>query len=558
MKKYILIICILSLTQVFAQLGSGKYTAKNLESVNTENSDFGPSFLGADKLVYTSPRRGFNIIRDVWEPNGQRFLDLYVGSIREGGEITDKKRLQGEVNTKYHEGNAVFSKDGKTVYFTRNNYYQKKLGINNAGETNLAMFKAMVNNEGEWINIIPMPFNNVEYSVGHPALSEDGKTLYFASDMPGSLGETDIYKVEVNESGFGNPVNLGPKVNSSSKDWFPFVDGEVLYFTSDRSGGKGGSDIYASKLTGFSTEPVLLNEPINTSANDFAFIIDKESRKGYFSSNREGGKGDDDIYSFVEEETVEFKCKQLIVGEVIDKNSGDFIADADVVLKDKDNKVLETVKTDKKGNFSVEVYCETEYQLEGKKTEYTPQVKDFTTSSVGDEELKMRILLGKGEIDFIVDANGNKVPRNSQDEVEDIKPEGLPDVLPEEIVRLRPGAYAVNIDPIYFDLNSSYLSKQAKRELDKVVDLMKKNPKMVIESGSHTDSQGIEGYNLWLSGRRANSTVDYIIKRGIDPSRITGKGYGETQLLNGCDDNTECTDAQHAINRRTEFLIIRM
>ncbi len=551
MKKYIIAVLLLSAGLFYAQDGAGKYSIKNLD-INTSNSDFGTSLRGENKLVFTSPRTGFNIIKDVWKQNGQRYLDLYEGTINENGDVLDKERLKGEVNSRYHEGNAVFTKDGKTVYFTRDNYYNKRLGVDNQGWTNLAMFKAMVNNKGEWINVIPMPFNNVEYSVGHPALSDDEKTLYFTSDMPGSLGETDIFKVEVNQSGFGNPVNLGPKINSTAKDWFPFVDGNVLYFASDRWGGKGGSDVYAAKLEGFVTEPVNLNEPINSASDDYAFIINSETRKGYFSSNREGGKGDDDIYSFIEEEPVTFKCHQTVMGEVRDKNTTELLAGAEVVLNDKDGNLLKTFVVQDDGIFSFEIDCETEYKLEGKKVGYTPQSKTFTTSNEADKELKMLILLGTGDIDFLADG------RTTEDEKEDIKPEGLPDVLPDEIVRARAGTYIVNIDPIYFELNSSYLTKQAKIELQKVVDLMNKYPKMVIESASHTDSRGIEGYNLWLSDRRAKSTVNYIIDRGIDPSRITGKGYGETQLINQCTDGVECTEAQHEKNRRTEFVIIRM
>ena len=551
MKKYIVAVLLFSAGFFYAQDGAGKYSIKNLD-INTQNSDFGTSLRGEGKLVFTSPRTGFNIIKDVWKQNGQRYLDLYEGTINENGDVLDKERLKGEVNSRYHEGNAVFTKDGKTVYFTRDNYYNKRLGVDNQGWTNLAMFKAMVNNKGEWINIIPMPFNNVEYSVGHPALSDDEKTLYFTSDMPGTIGETDIFKVDVNQSGFGNPVNLGPKINSTAKDWFPYVDGNVLYFASDRWGGKGGSDVYAAKLEGFVTEPVGLSEPINSASDDYAFIINSETRKGYFSSNREGGKGDDDIYSLIEEEPVTFKCHQTVMGEVRDKNTTELLPGAEVVLNDKDGNVLNTFVVQEDGMFEFEINCETEYKLEGKKVGYTPQSKTFTTSNEADKELKMLILLGTGDIDFLADG------RTTEDEKEDIKPEGLPDVLPDEIVRARAGTYIVNIDPIYFELNSSYLTKQAKIELQKVVDLMTKYPKMVIESASHTDSRGIEGYNLWLSDRRAKSTVNYIIDRGINPSRITGKGYGETQLINQCTDNVECTEAQHEKNRRTEFVIIRM
>ena len=554
MKRYFLTLCVFSVLLLSAQTeGSGKYSdVKSLE-INTVNSDFGPSYLGESQLVFASPKKGFRIIRDVWEQNGQRFLELYTGTINsESGEISDQQKLKGEVNSRYHEAQVVFTKDGKTVYFTRDNYYNKILGIANNGYTNLALFKATVNNEGEWINIIPMPFNNVEYSVGHPALSDDGKTLYFASDMPGTLGETDIFKVDVNQSGFGNPTNLGKKVNSTAKDWFPFVDGEVLYFTSDRTGGKGGSDVYASKLVGFTPEPILLNEPINSANDDFAFIINSQTRKGYFSSNREGGKGDDDMYSFLEEAPIEFKCKQLITGEVRDKNTTDLLPGTEVVLSDKDGNVLETQIVKEDAVFSFEVLCETEYKLEGKKINYTPQAKGFTTDNEADKENKLLILLGTGDIDFVTDGN------RTGEEQQDIKPEGLPDVLPDEIVRLRAGTYAVNIDPIYFDFNSSYLNKQARTELQKVVDLMNQYPKMIIESASHTDSRGPDGYNGWLSDRRAKSTVNYIIERGIDPVRITGKGYGSTQLINQCERGVSCTEAQHAANRRTEFVIIKM
>jgi outer membrane protein OmpA-like peptidoglycan-associated protein len=408
--------------------------------------------------------------------------------------------------------------------------------------TNLAMFKATVNNQGEWVNVIPMPFNNVSYSVGHPALSADERTLYFVSDMPGSIGQTDIFKVEVNESGYGNPENLGPQINSTAKEFSPFIDNDVLYFSSDRSGGYGKMDVYAAKIEGFTSSPQLLNEPINSVADDISFVIDQESRKGYFASNRGGGIGDDDIYAFIEEEGITFKCQQLITGEVRDKNTAEIIQGANIVLRDSLQNEKQNIIVNVDGTFSIPVECETNYILEGSKAGYTSQSKAFTTNNESDKVTKLLILLGTGDI--LV-----------QDEV---KPEGLPEVLPEEIVKIRPSTYAVNIEPIYFELNSSYLTKEAQRELDKVVELMNRYPDMIIESGSHTDSRGIDGYNIWLSDRRAKSTVNYIISKGIDPTRITGKGYGETQLINECSDGVSCTEAQHAMNRRTEFVIIKM
>ncbi|MCP4884775.1 MAG: OmpA family protein [Flavobacteriales bacterium] len=549
MKNYILALLLFSLGVSYAQTeGAGKYSI-NLLTVNSKNSDFGTAFFGEDKLVYASPKKGITLVNDVWVDNNQRFLELYVGDILPNGDLENVTLMKGEVNTRYHEADVVFTRDLKTVYFTRNNFYNKKLSRSEKEMANLAMFKASINEKGEWVNIIPMPFNNVEYSVGHPALSPDEKTLYFVSDMPGGYGQTDIFKVAINQSGFGNPENLGWKINSSAKEFSPFVDGEVLYFSSDKDGGMGGFDVYATRLVDYTPEPILLNKPINSSADDVTFIINSKTRKGYVSSNRSGGVGDDDLYSFIEEEPVIFKCRQLITGEVRDQNTTEIIRGAVVAIKDADGNVVEEVVVDEEGMFELPAYCDTSYKLEGSKEGYTTQSKSLTTSMEADKKLKLLILLGTGEI--------LEQMEPVLAVVED-KPEGMPEVLPEEIVKVRPSTYVVNIEPIYFELNSSYLNKEAMKELDKVVDLMSKYPEMIIESGSHTDSRGIIGYNTWLSTRRASSTVNYILEKGVDASRITGKGYGESQLINGCADGVDCTEAQHAMNRRTEFVIIKM
>jgi outer membrane protein OmpA-like peptidoglycan-associated protein len=540
MKKLTIYLLLLFVGVVSAQTVSGEYSIKNIDQ-NTKNSDFGATFYGDKMIVFASPKKGVSIVNEVWEENGQRFLELFSASITDNGEIYNVQSLKGDVNTKYHEADATFSKNGKTVYFTRNNYYNKKLAKDKNQWNNLAMFKATVNENGEWVNIIPMPFNNVSYSVGHPALSSDERTLYFISDMPGSLGKTDIYKVSIEEGGYGEPVNLGDKINSSAKEFSPCIDGDVIYFSSDRSGGLGKLDVYASKTDGSVFEPTLLSEPINSNADDFAFVINPNNRTGFFSSNRSGGKGDDDIYSFIETKPVEFKCSQKITGTVRDKNTNEILNDASIVLKDAEGNILENTTVNQDGTFELNIQCETSYILVGEKSGYNPQSKSFTSSNEAGKITSLTVLLGTGEI------------------VEnELKPEGLPEDLPEEIVKVRPSTYVVNIEPIYFELNSSFLTKEAKQELDKVVDLMERYPNMIIESGSHTDSRGIEGYNIWLSDRRAKSTVSYIVNKGIDPTRITGKGYGESQLINQCSDGVKCSEAEHAKNRRTEFVIIKM
>ncbi len=254
------------------------------------------------------------------------------------------------------------------------------------------------------------------------------------------------------------------------------------------------------------------------------------------------------------ETLVKVECNQIVKGEVRDKNTDDLLPDAEVILSDKDGHVLETQIVKEDATFSFKVKCETAYKLEGRRVDFTAESKDFTTSDEADKELKLIISLGKGNIDFITT---DTIVKKETAKLEDIKPEEIVDVLPDE-VKVTRDKYVPNIDPIYFDYESSYLNKKAKIGLQKIVDLMNQYPKIIIESASHTDSNGPDSYNTWMANRRVKRTVDYIIKKGIDASRITGRGYGATQLINHCSKNVECTDKEQAMNRRTEFVIIRI
>ena len=278
------------------------YTIKNIK-VNNRLSNFGTTFYGENKVVYASPKKKSFIIRNVWEGNNQPFLDLFVGDIAEDGELINVKKFSDKLNTRYHEADVAFTKDKKTVYFSRNNYYDKKLTRDSTGTGLIQLYRAKIDENGAWVNVEPMPFNNDEYQTGHPTLSADEKTLYFISDMPGGFGREDVYKASIAKDGtLGEPVNMGAKINTAEREMFASISGnDELYFSSDgRDDGLGALDIYVSKIseTGDITEPLNLGAPINSDQDDFAFILNYESRRGYFSSNRDGGKGDDDIYSF--------------------------------------------------------------------------------------------------------------------------------------------------------------------------------------------------------------------------------------------------------------------
>ncbi len=275
---------------------SEKFIVNRL-SINSKYSDYAPSFFEGE-LVFASSRNANSFSKIVHELNNQPFLDLYT-TVR-ASDQRSIGRLKGEINSKFHESSATFSKDGKTVYFTRNNYSKRKSKTNQEGTILLKLYKASYDN-GKWRNIEELPFNSDEYSIAHPALSKDGKHLYFASDMPGSFGKSDLYVVEINEDGsFKTPRNLGDQINTSGRETFPYIsDKGKLFFASDGHDGLGGLDVFMILPDRNGVAGVYnLGEPINSTKDDFTFIINEENKIGYFASNRKGGRGDDDIYGF--------------------------------------------------------------------------------------------------------------------------------------------------------------------------------------------------------------------------------------------------------------------
>ena len=296
---------------------AAEYSIKSIDA-NTKYSDFGSTFMG-DKIVFSSTRKKPGINKRVWRGNNQPFLDLYKGDLLSNGEIDNVVPFSEKVNTKYHDAFVSFSSNLKEVYFTSNDKVNRKIK-----SKSVKIFKATVSQKGEWTNFKNLPFNSDGYDAGHPFINKDGSRIYFVSNMQGTLGDKDIFYVEIKKGYYGAPVNLGPTINSPYKEYTPFIDGDLIYFSSDRKGGKGGLDIYVTKLDGSLPEPINLGSTINSKADDFSFIINSEKLQGYFSSNREGGKGDDDIYTFVQKTTIVI-CDQSVSGVVKDKVTG-FVA----------------------------------------------------------------------------------------------------------------------------------------------------------------------------------------------------------------------------------------
>ncbi|KAA1242429.1 OmpA family protein [Aquimarina sp. RZ0] len=514
----------------FIEMQSGRFKLRRLY-VNSEFSDYAPSFNHQGQMVFASSRRGGNsMIKTVHEWNEMPFLDLYISDILGDRKVlTTPKKIKGSINTRFHESSTSFSKDGQTVYFTRNNFTKKKLRSNTAGTILLKLYRATLNGE-KWTNVEEVPFNSEEYSVAHPALTADGRKLYFASDMPGSKGQSDLYVVDVYEDGsYGEPRNLGDRINTEGRETFPYIsDSGKLYFASDGHVGLGGLDIFIAvpENRGFSI-PYNVGKPINSSEDDFTFVLDEDTKIGYFSSNRYGGKGNDDIYSFEQTEDLITTCKQYVGGIVTDAYTRRLLPYADVVLLDANNQELDRTTTDAGGNYKFDVSCETSYIVRGSSTEYSPTEAPLLTNSALEYTHQLPLQLGKG---------------------------GLSGQL------VRPGddlGKILNLQIIYFDLDKSYIRPDAEIELQKIIAVMKEYPQMKIDVRSHTDSRASDDYNMYLSERRARSTIKYIIEKGgIERSRISGRGYGETSLINNCDNTAECSESEHQENRRSEFILL--
>lgn len=493
----------------------GKYTLNTI-TINSEYSDFSPSFFN-DQIVFTSARKKGAIYGKVHSWTNQNFTDLYVATRSADGSFSSVENFSKDLNTKFNESSPVFTKDGKTMYFTRNNFNNGKKGKDGEKTMLLKIYKSSLV-DGKWANITELPFNSDNYQVAHPALSPDEKTLYFASDMPGGLGGSDLYKVSIKEEGtYDNPENLGTTINTSARESFPFVGHDnTLYFASDGHLGLGGLDVFKTKLSnGSYSKPLNLGKPINSEMDDFGFIVNDKT--GYLSSNREGGSGFDDIYSF----TI---CFQRIDGAILDYTTNEVLPNAKVELYDEQMKKLSEVIADDKGHYSFTAYCNHNYTIRASKEEYESNEKMVTTAKEA----------GKTKVDNAL--NRTVFPINEGTDL----------------------AKIFDISLIYFDLDKWNIRPDAAKDLQKIIEVMQQYPNMTVDIRSHTDSRQTHKYNLLLSDRRAKSTLEFMVKNGIDRKRLTAKGYGETQLVNGCSDGVPCSEEDHQKNRRSEFIIVKM
>ncbi|TCO30715.1 outer membrane protein OmpA-like peptidoglycan-associated protein [Pedobacter psychrotolerans] len=500
----------------------------NEKKLNTAQSDWG-AHLYQNSVVFASDRGGViedkqNVHRpflkfdgskkpdrNIYGWTGNRYLRLFI----EDKNKDSVSVLPVNAGTEYHIGPASFTADGNEMYFTLTKIPKKpKYGKDGIATLNLEIYSCKKDSTGKWTVPTPFKYNNAEaYSNGDPFISADGNSLYFVSSMPNGMGGTDIYVSRKTKAGdWDTPENL-KGLNTEGNERTPVLDQQGnFFFSSDGRIGMGGLDIFTAKiLNGKNAEPVNLHYPINSSQDDFAYIKSND-QTGYLSSNRTDGIGSDDIYSFVPKQVIAL----WLVGKVMDRNSKKPLAHAIVTLKKINGQVLK-VETDETGDFKFNLDQASDYNLTGDKTGYRGDASSLTTHNLN------------------------------------VSAEIRRDLYLEQIIIDKP----IRIENIYYDFDKSNIRPDAAIELDKLVKIMHDNPTIWIELGSHTDSRGNDQYNQWLSQSRANSAVQYIIDRGINKNRITAKGYGESMLLNQCSNGVKCSEADHQLNRRTEFKITK-
>lgn len=584
---------------------------------NSEFDDFSAMTFLNDKIVFTSTRTKSTWItrRHGW--TGNNYCHMYLTEKNTLGEYSKPAIFIEEFASKFNDGPFTSTKDGQTIFFTRNGASKKEKSID--GSQKLKIFQANIIKD-DLQSLMSMKFNSNEYNCAHPAISADGNTLYFSSDMGGGQGGMDIWYCKKDPSGaWGSPINMGDKVNTKGTEIFPSItEDNFLYFASNGHEGLGGLDIYESKIRDDKAGKAYnMGKPVNSEHDDFAYNLNADGKKGFLSSNRRTGGMNDDIYHVdVLRKVIRGKTVNFIVK---DKDTQEPMPLVKIKLN------ADSFMTDDKGAFQTVIEEDINYKLVTSKEKYFEIVDSISTKSSPEEDeftktidlekdpnltllagiydaktgdgiegvkIKIKDLAASSDFELLkTEKNGEyRMPLKGKKigdkllffvtiEKEgfvtktlnftyDIKKEG--EIQMNELLSLTIGKVEVGMDlakmidikPIYFDLGKSVIRKDAAVELDKIVAIMKEYPAMIIELGAHTDCRGAAASNLKLSGARAKASAAYIVKKGIDKTRITGKGYGESKLLNSCACEGKvkptCSEDEHAKNRRTEFIIVKL
>ncbi|WP_423126836.1 carboxypeptidase regulatory-like domain-containing protein [Gaoshiqia sp. Z1-71] len=597
-KKYLLVLSILFLASSVAT-SQPKYLFDNMNvvvenlGINTPSSDFGLAIIDSEFMFNSLTKQA--LVKGKKETSS--FYELFTCEIDELGNVKSMPVKLTAIRSDYHEGPMSYCQKSGQLFLTRSSEFvsSEKSGIYKAENFRLGIVLYQKTDSG-WEFVENLPMNSKEYSVVHPAVNLTGDTLVFASDMPGGMGKTDLYYSAKVDGKWTKPVNLGSKINTSGNEMFPFLNTDgTLIFASERSGGFGGLDLYYTRFSPDSgSEVVLMGDQFNSQADDFGMVIDDNQRFGYFVSNRKGGSGSDDIYSFRLDEA---PLNLLIVS----KQANQPVPDTEIEISDQQGNVIASGKSNADGRFAAKLKLNAEYRINAGKPGYKGTTQSFSLSQndLADVIEKKLILEPQYQLEGeVVDMDYNPIPGALVRIVLDHKAVGTittdeqgrfyTSVSPDQdyvlnvsanqyiaadfefsTIGIEPGVstYSValysmkagtriELKNIYYDLGKHNIRPDAAKELDKLVEMMNENPGMRIRLESHTDSRGSDRFNLALSERRAKSSYEYLVSKGVASSRMEYKGFGETQLVNECDDGVPCTEEQHAQNRRTVVEIL--
>jgi len=574
-KNFSFTFLILLIFNGFVNAQEQRCSLKNL-NLNSKYQDFDLVKYSDSTVIFSSTRKQKSLRQPKWSGNNQPYLELYTAKIKKDGSFSSIEKFSKTINTKFHDADIEFSKDLKTIYFSRSNYFNKKYVKDTLGRNLIQLYKAVQDNKGNWVEK-EMPFNSKNYQTGHPTLNEDETKLYFISDMPGGYGKTDVYVVDIYKDGtYGKPQNLGPKINTKGREMFPVIwKNDYLYFSSDGYiKGHGGLDIFSVKLTEGIPEEEAYNlpRPMNSYSDDFSISFNTDKNSGYLSSNRPGGKGDDDIYSF------QCSCEQYIKGITYeDVRSLDSIKAMEFFYHDDMKRIRDSINgVPTKRTVSVDnnkiIEMDTQTAIDSifnssGGIEILPNTK-VLLSDISGQKIDSTISNEKGEYFFTINCldslklTAKKINYTTETSQVTSTAQNADTIfvdfrLKEKDILMKGNQQVLNIDPFYFDFDRADVSTKSVIGVLTIVDILRKYPSLHIEINSHTDSRGTDEYNIKLSNRRSAVMKQWIVARGIDETRINTNGYGESKLINNCADGVKCTEEEHAKNRRSEFLITK-
>lgn len=501
------------------------YQIINQAGINTERADFAAYPLNEKLYFVSEPARATQANTYGW--TGESFLKVFEASLDQQNQGNSPQIWNAKINDfEYHVGPMATPDGGNswyaTVTFPGKTSETEKIGGRRYLTNRLALYVFSKNESGDYESV-PFAYNNVEeFSIGHATFSEDGQALYFVSDMPGGQGQADIWYVRKNADGtWGQPINAGPKINTSQDELFPVIHGEKLFYSSNGLPGVGGLDVFVAKGAFADWADINnLGMPVNSAADDFAFVVsheDENQTRGYLSSDRTGGKGSDDIYSFVYQKPAK-PILLSVCGVTYDQVKKTPIS-ATVELRDAQGKVIHRIITDPSGKFCFQLEPGISYELFGNKVKYHADSARLSTAGIVKSDTLSQDLF----LDPVMAVGRTFVLEN-----------------------------------LYYDFDKHNIRPDAALVLDDLIQVLREYPSMKIELSSHTDSRGSDAYNMALSQRRAQAAVNYLVANGIAKDRLLAKGYGETKLVNACANGVKCSAADHQANRRTEFTVLEL